>query len=73
MVSYSTLKQLISAFKKKEIPKEYLEDGEKYPVRLTLDNDTTYVYVGEDCIFRMDPVELTSQALDLLGIPWEHC
>lgn len=67
--TYKTLEDLVDAFK----------DGALAPDDvLWLDNDTTFIYVGDEekgetprCVFRMDPGTLLDQALDLLGIPSE--
>jgi len=47
-------------------------DGGEVPV-LTLDNDDTYAYLGEECVFGgTHPHQLLEQALDLLGILHEE-
>lgn len=39
--------------------------------RLILDNDHSYLYVGEEPVYRgPGPEVLLREALDLLGIPW---
>lgn len=45
--------------------------GQEPPV-LTVDNDETFAYAGDECVFRMDPETLLEQALDLLGIPHQE-
>jgi hypothetical protein len=42
------------------------------PPELTVDNDETFAYADDECVFRMDPQTLLEQALDLLGIPHEE-
>lgn len=61
-MKHKTLTALIEAYKR--------GDGLTGPIRL--DNDTTDVYANHEKVFSMHPVELLEQALDLLGVPWEH-
>ena len=63
---YKTLKEL----------KEALDNGEIEldPERgdyLTVESDSTYFYLDDECVFRMHPTDLIEEALDLLGIPWQ--
>lgn len=65
---YNTLAELVAAYKSGEIT-----------APLTLDNDATYVYVGNDDdpaswhkVFGLDPYDLLRAALDLLGVPHEE-
>jgi len=70
---YATLAELRAAYESGEL------DGKESP--LVLDNDSSHVYVrGEDesgvddvCVYRGEGYEIREEALDLLGIPWEHC
>lgn len=66
---YETLADLKAAYDRGEITEP-----------LTIDNDATYVYVGNDDdpsswrkVFDLDPYDLLRAALDLLGIPHEDC
>ena len=63
---YTTLKELKEALDKGEIQLDP-ERGEY----LTLESDITYLYVDDECVFRMHPSDLIEEALDLLGIPWQ--
>jgi len=63
---YKTIKELKEAIDKGEINLDP-ERGDF----LTLENDITYFYVDDECVFRMHPSELIEEALDLLGIPWQ--
>ncbi len=65
---YKTLKALKEALDKGEIDLDQ-ERGDC----LTLESDIAYLYVDDDCIFRMHPYDLIEQALDFLGIPWQRC
>jgi hypothetical protein len=67
---YETLKDLKAAYDSGAVPRDEA---------LTIDNDTTSVYVPKgddeddyDEVFEMHPGTLLEQALDLLGIPWDH-
>lgn len=49
----------------------------KLTAPLMLDNDNTSVWVDDGTLagveaFEMDPHDVMHQALDLLGIPWDH-
>lgn len=64
-----TLTELIEGYKSGEIS---MEDP------LWLDNDTTFVYVGDEDagetpqrIFHMHPYDLMNQLLEYVGIPYE--
>lgn len=51
---------------------EMRADGREPPA-VTLDNDSTYAYLGDECLFGgLEEHELLKQALDLLGIPHEE-
>lgn len=65
MASLRTLAELKAAYDSGEI----LRDNKLY-----LDNDSTSLYLGETgpAAFSMHPEELLEQALDLLGIPYDH-
>jgi len=63
---YTTLKELKEALDEGEIKLDP-ERGEY----LTLESDITYLYVDDECVFRMHPSDLIEEALDLLGIPWQ--
>jgi hypothetical protein len=39
---------------------------------LIVEGDSTYFYLGDEIVFRMHPSDLLEEALNLLGIPWEH-
>ena len=39
---------------------------------LMLDNDDASLYQGDDEVYDTDPRQLLEDALDLLGIKWEH-
>jgi hypothetical protein len=56
-----TLAELREAYAKGELTK---------PLRL--DDDQVTVYVNDDRVFDSHPEQLLEDALDLLGIPWEH-
>lgn len=63
---YTTLKELKEALDKGEIK---LDPGRgDY---LTLESDIAYLYVDDECVFRIHPSDLIEEALDLLGIPWQ--
>jgi hypothetical protein len=62
---YATLAQVQAAYASGEIPA---------PFALVLDNDASYVYVGDEEVYQGGgPAELIEEALDLLGIPHEPC
>ena len=73
MKSYTTLKELKDALDSKEL---VLDENEK----LIIDNDSTdlYIQVSDDEddtieVFSLHPADLLTQALELLGIPWDNC
>lgn len=57
---YETLQDLVAAVRSGEITGT-----------LTIDNDETFMYSGDQCVFRMAPDELLEQALDMLSVPHE--
>jgi hypothetical protein len=61
-MKYKTLKELKAAYDAKEITEP-----------LMLDNDCTFVYVGDEKVFEggLPDRDLLPEALDLLGIPNE--
>ena len=61
---YKTFKDLVEAYRTGELTVD---------TPLTLDNDCSYVYVGEECVYRGPGYEIREDALTALGIPWEHC
>jgi hypothetical protein len=64
-MKYKTLESLQNAIKSGE-----LKLGE-YD-RLTIDNDSTYLYVNDEKVFEMHPAILLEKALELLSIPWDN-
>ncbi len=63
---YKTLAELRQAYRQGEVTEA-----------LMLDNDDVSVYTGEDpedeqLAYKAHPEKLLEEALDLLGIPWEH-
>lgn len=73
MVRYETLAELKAAYDSGELSKL------KYKV--WLDNDDASILAEDDIttdgdtdthIFEVHPEDLLEQALDLLGVPWEH-
>jgi hypothetical protein len=66
---YTTLAALKAAYDSGELSKA--DDP------LWLDNDTTFIYVGDDedaqeCVYKEHPGQILSEALDLLGIPHDY-
>lgn len=69
MPKYANLRELADAYKSGELT-----------APLMLDNDVTSVCaetgqpfpLDYEDVFEMDPTDLLTQALELLGIPWEH-
>ena len=65
METYSSLKDLQRAYASGALSQT--------AHRLVLDNDSSYLYVGEEPVYRGDgPEVLLREALDLLGIAWEN-
>jgi hypothetical protein len=62
-MKYRTLADLINAYHSGEL--SHRAD------KLTIDNDSVYVYDGYNETFEMHPHDLLRQALDLLQVPWE--
>lgn len=62
-MKYKTLEELIEAYRSEEL------SGDCW---LSIDNDTTFVYVNDEEVFSMDPNDLLAEALYLLGVPSEH-
>jgi hypothetical protein len=65
-MKYKSLKRLKEALDQGEIQLD--PEGGDY---LMVDSDSTYLYLDDECIFRMHPSDLLEKALDLLGMPWE--
>ena len=68
---YKTLAELVSAIKDGSI------DVKEQDLSLTIDNDSCYMYgndeVDDDTLFDGGmPGELLTQALELLGVPWQN-
>lgn len=69
MATYETLSELLKARIVGVVPQD---------AKLTIDNDSVYMYVGDgpddenpEEVFSMHPRELLEQALDLLFLPHE--
>jgi hypothetical protein len=63
-VKYNSLAELKAAYESGELPAD---------APLVLDNDSSYVYVGDENVYNGGGYELREEALTLLGIPWEPC
>lgn len=63
-MKYRSIAALVEAYRSGEL---------SFNDRLVLDNDLTFVYAGEECVYRSDPGDDFTDALDLLNIPWENC
>lgn len=59
---YNSLRELQDAYESGEL-------DESHP--LFIDNDDTFVYLDDECVFGTHPDGLLEEALSLLGIPWE--
>lgn len=62
---YKTLTEVVAAFKSGEL-------GETTESFAWLDNDDVSIYKGDEKVYQTHPYQLLEDALDLLGIPWEH-
>jgi hypothetical protein len=69
-VKYKTLAELKAAYESGELTKDN---------PIWIDNDTVYFYdydpvteEGGELLFRVHPEQLLTDALSLLGIPWDH-
>jgi hypothetical protein len=66
MNPYQNLEELKDAFRK----------GELKGCAVTVDNDSVHLWkgtqAGEGPLFEMHSDDALCQALDMLGIPWEH-
>lgn len=60
---YTTLAELKMAYERGEL------DPKESP--LMLDNDSSTVYQGDECVYYGPGYEIREEALTLLGIPWE--
>lgn len=57
---YKTLAELVAAVRSGEVLGT-----------LVIDNDETFLYEGDECVFRMAPDQLLDEALDMLSVPHE--
>lgn len=64
-MKYKNYKELKEAYDKEEL------DKDKH--RLILDNDMTFVYVGEKCVFRGEGYKDIEELALLCGFPAEWC
>lgn len=64
MAKYKTLAELKAAYESRELSREY---------PLVLDNDSSSVWTEDESVYEGDPRDVLVEALNLLGIPWEHC
>ncbi len=63
-MKYKTLAELKAAYDSGAVPQD---------ASLVLDNDSSYVYVGDEQVYEGGGYELREEALTLLGIPWAPC
>lgn len=63
-MKYKNLKELKAAYDSGELSRDNV---------ITLDNDSSYVYVDDEKVYDGPGYELREEALDLLGIPTEAC
>lgn len=63
MKKIKTVKELIRAYDSGELDRE--NDI------LLLDNDTTFIYKNDKCVFEIHPDDLMCEMLELLNIPSE--
>jgi hypothetical protein len=63
-VKYESLAELKAAYESGELTADS---------PLVLDNDCSFVYVGDEKVYDGGGYELREEALTLLGIPWEPC